>query len=185
MVDMWIKIAKDGHNETHKMELDSSYVETSDIQAIGVQGKEYLPIVRCDSCRHYDDGWCGFCDRSVLPDWFCSNGEKKQSIAPYEILYRLAETFLEKGRFDSDFVEQEYIEESLEQLESVMGADVLSEELSRKTERVADIEQLCKSMFDGCLRRREDAMTDDEWSAFVDKMYELMDVYELLEVDDD
>ena len=45
-----------------------------------------VPVVRCGECKHYNTsgcsegfGWCERMDRGIHDDFFCSNGERKES----------------------------------------------------------------------------------------------------------
>ena len=41
---------------------------------------DFMPIVRCKDCKHYEDGMIGYCwevDRGVATDFFCAYGERK------------------------------------------------------------------------------------------------------------
>ena len=44
-------------------------------------GKVYVEVVRCNDCRHYEDGMIGYCwevDRGVSADFFCAYGERRE-----------------------------------------------------------------------------------------------------------
>ena len=52
-----------------------------------IQTSDYAPVVRCKDCRWWDkeqsaDGFNGFCVNTGMcsaPDWFCADGERRDS----------------------------------------------------------------------------------------------------------
>ena len=58
-------------------------VERIWLNEIGKERIEYVQIVRCKDCKHYENsGWFTQCFRhnGISPDsdWFCSDGERKE-----------------------------------------------------------------------------------------------------------
>lgn len=62
------------------------YVEVlsfGDVKIIGSDGREYVPIVRCKECKHWNPNGIGICKLHdirptplMMDDWFCADGER-------------------------------------------------------------------------------------------------------------
>ena len=60
----------------YKIHTDGCTVELEPIY------EELVPVVRCKDCKHWEDGWLGYCIKchTAIPyDGFCSYGERKEA----------------------------------------------------------------------------------------------------------